>query len=561
MSPQPLKVVLISDFNVANLAGLLQNDAEPPILEPVVAPYGQVIASLMPGNLAFWEPKPEVLVVWTRPEGVVQSFGRLLQYEQVDLEAVMREVDEFAAAVLGACERAGSILVPSWTSPSNHRGFGPLDMKAGLGVRDTLMRMNLRLSERLYQGSNVYVLDAHKWIEAVGPWAFEPKLWYTAKIPFGIDVFKEAVKDIKSALQGVRGASKKLIVLDLDNTLWGGIVGELGWENLRLGGHDHIGEAYLDFQKSLKALTRRGILLAIASKNEEGVALGALEKHPEMLLRLKDFVGWRINWEDKAKNIADLVVELNLGLESVVFIDDDPVERARVRESLMGVLVPEWPEDAMLYTKTLLGLRCFDAPVLSQEDASRAEMYASERRRREARVQGVCVEEWLRTLDIRVKVESLTEANLQRTAQLLNKTNQMNLTTRRLTEVELLSWAQASDRRVWTYRVSDKFGDSGLTGILSLEIQGRMGTIADFVLSCRVMGRGVEETMLFAAVQYAESVGVKELHAQYIPTAKNKPCLDFWKRSSFEHDERTSRFSWRFDRLYPRPDHVVIEST
>ncbi|OGA36078.1 MAG: hypothetical protein A3G80_01005 [Betaproteobacteria bacterium RIFCSPLOWO2_12_FULL_62_13b] len=559
MSAQALKAVLISDFNVANLAAYLRNDAEPPVLEPVVAPYGQVIVSLMSAHSASWEPKPDVLVVWTRPGGVVPSFERLMQYEQVELGAIFSEVDEFAAAVLGARERAGFILVPSWNAPSHHRGFGLLDMKAGLGVRDALMRMNLRLADRLHQASNIYVLDASKWVEAVGARAFEPKLWYTAKIPFGNDVFIEAAKDIKAAVWAMRGASRKLIVLDLDNTLWGGIVGDLGWENLRLGGHDHIGEAYLDFQKMLRALTRRGILLAVASKNEEAVALEAIEKHPEMVLRLKDFAGWRINWGDKAENIADLVAELNLGLESAVFIDDDPVERARVRESLTDVLVPEWPEDAMLYAKTLLGLRCFDSRAVSQEDLSRVAMYTSERRRREARIQGGSVEGWLRTLGIRVRIEALTEANLQRAAQLLNKTNQLNLTTRRLTEGELLSWGQDSGRRVWTYRASDRFGDTGLVGILSLEIEHATGRVVDFVLSCRVMGRGVEEAMLFTALQHAESVGLKEVQAYYLPTAKNKPCLEFWKRSGLEYDERSNCFSWRFARPYPRPEHVGIE--
>ena len=155
--------------------------------------------------------------------------------------------------------------------------------------------------------------------------------------------------DLKAGLNGLDGRGRKLIVVDLDDTLWGGIVGEVGWEQLKLGGHDHVGEAFADFQRALKGLNRRGILLAIASKNEERVALEGIAQHPEMVLSLDDFAGWRIDWEDKAQNIADMVAELNLGLQSVVFIDDNPAERSRVREALPEVFVPEWPADPALY--------------------------------------------------------------------------------------------------------------------------------------------------------------------------------------------------------------------
>src|SRR5262249_22447003 len=162
--------------------------------------------------------------------------------------------------------------------------------------------------------------------------SFSPRLWYLGKIPYANEVFKEAARDVKSALRGLAGKARKLVIVDLDETLWGGIVGEDGWEHIKLGGHDPASEALADFQRELKALTRRGILLGIVSKNEEAVALAAIDKHPEMVLRRSDFTGWRINWGDKAANIVDLVNELNLGIDSVVFIDDNPSERARVRE-------------------------------------------------------------------------------------------------------------------------------------------------------------------------------------------------------------------------------------
>src|SRR5262249_54535249 len=227
----------------------------------------------------------------------------------------------------------------------------------------------------------VVVLNSRKWFQLAGDATFNFRLWYLGKVPFGNSVFKNAAADIKAALRGAVGQVRKLLILDLDDTLWEGIVGDVGWQALKLGGHDPIGEALVDFQREIKALNRRGVLLGIVSKNEEATALAALKEHPEMILRPEDFAGWRINWSDKAQNIVDLVSQLNLGLDSVVVIDDNPAERSRVREALPQVLVPEWPEDKRLYSAALLALDCFDAYAVTREDHERAQMYANESRR------------------------------------------------------------------------------------------------------------------------------------------------------------------------------------
>jgi FkbH-like protein len=358
-------------------------------------------------------------------------------------------------------------------------------------------------------------------------------------------------------MSAVLGSGRKLLIVDLDNTLWGGVVGDLGWENLSLGGHDHVGEAFLDFQRAIKSLRNRGIVLAIASKNEESIALEALTKHPEMLLRPADFAAMRINWNDKAANIAEIAEELNLGLQSVVFIDDSPIERARVREALPEVLVPEWPDDKTLYASTLGELNCFDAAYVTGEDASRSEMYATEAQRKQSRASVGSVEEWLLASQTVVKVEEFGDANRERVVQLLNKTNQMNLTTRRLSAQALENWLQQDNRKLWAFRVSDRFGDSGLTGILSLEIRSGSAFIVDFVLSCRVMGRNVERVMVACAAQHSAALGLKELHAEYLPTAKNKPCLAFWTSSGFVQ-EQENHFSWSLNKSYSFPRGVEV---
>ncbi|MBE7551668.1 MAG: HAD-IIIC family phosphatase [Anaerolineales bacterium] len=550
------KGLLISDFNISNLAGFLHNEGEAPPVEAAVAPFGQVMPVLMQPDLACWQSQPDFSVVWTQPESVSESFRSMLAYQGSAIETILAEVDAYCALLLEMRHRLKSVFVPTWVLPAYQRGLGLLDLKNG-GLTQTLMRMNLRLAENLARVSNIYVLDTQRWVNAAGKNAFNPKLWYMAKIPFSNEVFIEATRDIKSALSGISGRARKLIILDLDDTLWGGIVGDVGWENIRLGGHDHLGEAYADFQTALKALTRRGILLGIVSKNEETIALEAIQRHPEMALRLEDFAGWKINWQDKAQNIVDLVSELNLGLQSVVFIDDNPIERARVREALPEVLVPEWPPDKMLYKSALLSLRCFDTPFMSQEDLAKAGMYVSERQRQGLKNVVGSLDEWLKSLNLVVTREALNETNLSRTAQLLNKTNQMNLTTRRMTEAELADWAGQENHRLWTFRVSDRFGDTGLTGIASLEIEGTAGRIVDFVLSCRVMGRKVEEMMLATVIHHARALGLTEVYARYIPTPKNKPCLSFFEQSGMAANG-DNIFIWQLDRSYPTPPQIAL---
>jgi FkbH-like protein len=243
----------------------------------------------------------------------------------------------------------------------------------------------------------------------------------------------------------------KLLVLDLDGTLWGGTVGDDGWRNLRVGGHDPIGEAYRDFQAALLALSKRGALLGIVSKNDEHIALEALYSHPEMILRAECFAGWRINWEDKARNIVDLAEELNLGLDSGVFIDDNPVERDRIRHALPAVLVPEWPASPASYCLALAAMDCFDAPVVSVEDRHRTVMYMAERERKQSLEEAPGLEQWLAGLGLTMDVELLSETNLPRAVQLLNKTNQLNLSTRRLSAREFLAWAEHPDhQRYWS---------------------------------------------------------------------------------------------------------------
>jgi FkbH-like protein len=264
--------------------------------------------------------------------------------------------------------------------------------------------------------------------------------------------------------------------------LWGGLVGEAGPAGLNLGGHDHVGEAFVDFQRALKRLTARGVQLAIVSKNDETAAFEAIDGHPEMQLRRRDFAAWRINWNDKAQNVADVLDELNLGAESAVFIDDSAIERARVREAVPGIMVPDWPDDPARFREALASLRGFDSPFLTAEDRGRTAMFAAERARRSGLAAAANLEDWLRTLDITVRVEPLHEVNLDRATQLFNKTNQMTIATRRLTKAELEAWARHRTFDA-AFRVADRKATPA-TGILGLGFEGLADATPPSSTSC-----------------------------------------------------------------------------
>jgi FkbH-like protein len=281
-----------------------------------------------------------------------------------------------------------------------------------------------------------------------------------------------------------------------------------------------------------------------------------------MVLKLEDFATWRIDWKDKAENIRELMAGLNLGLDAAVFLDDSGFERARVREALPQVSVPELPADPTDYPSFLAGLRYFDNPHLSAEDRERTSMYVADRQRKALKSEGLSLGDWLRLLELRVVVESLNEANLERATQLLNKTNQLNLSTRRLTPPELLAWSREGGHRLWTFRTADKFGDYGLCGIASLSVEDARARLMDFLLSCRVMGRGVEESMLATAAQQARAAGCEELVAEFVPTARNQPCHTwFQNQSNMRQDGTVFRLSLATEPVMPAHVQVAIKDT
>lgn len=543
------KITVTSDFNIEPLSRFLKNNLESPEFLLETAPFGQVYQSLSSSSESWLE------IVWTLPERVLPYFKKACQLEEVTHEDVLADVDNFAQRLIMASEKR-YIFVAAWHLPA-HIGYGMLNWKDGLGLSNLLAKCNIMLAEKVSKSSNIFMLPTDSWMEGLKN-PLSSKMWYAAKIPYISNVFENAAKDIVQYIDAIRGRSRRLIVVDLDNTLWGGVVGENGWPGLRLGGHDHVGEAFREFQLALKSLSNRGVQLAISSKNDEAVALEAIDKHPEMILKKEDFVSWRINWNDKAVNIAELAEEINLGLESIVFIDDNPAERSRVSDALKGVLVPDWPEDPSIYVDTLHSLRCFENTTITKEDRARTTLYISERKRRDVKYNVKNNDDWLRRLGTTVTASHVNLNNISRVTQLFNKTNQLNLSTRRLSEQEIMAWLDNITRSMMAISVTDQFGDMGLVGVISVETSGLKGRLVDFVLSCRVMGRQVEETLLHLAASELANRGASIMEIIYEATERNGPTLQVLENANLEK-VKPHVFRVNLEFGYEKPEFVDLK--
>jgi FkbH-like protein len=474
------------------------------------------------------------------PEHSLDTFKRRMNGEDVSYAEVLAEVDAFFDNLLRYFQTASSVLIGSWVIPHYSRGHGLLDLRSNTGTKRLIWQMNERLAQRVEETSGWYLLDSERWL-TLPQTGYNSRTYFAAKLPFTSETFHVAGRDVTFAIKAIKGLAIKLVIVDLDNTLWGGIVGDDGWENLKLGGHHSAGEAFVEFQRYLKSLTQRGILLAVSSKNDEVVAWEAFEKNPNMVLQKDDFAAWRINWNDKAANIAEIVAELNLGLQSVMFIDDNPSERSRVKEALPELHVVDIPLSPTLYREAVECYGSFDQAHITKEDELRAKSYLIESKRKTFQSQFKSHEDWLNSLELRAAIQTVDRSNIDRVVQLLNKTNQMNLSTRRLTALELNCWLEKSENEMRAFIISDRFGEYGLTGLVSFTITDHTVNIVDFILSCRVFGRRVEELMLSIALEIAVKKGAEKALATYVPTAKNKPTLEFFElRSEMKVAETSS---------------------
>jgi len=379
------------------------------------------------------------------------------------------------------------------------------------------------------------VLDLSELITQMGrEKAYNNKGWYLGGLRFSLKAETLIAEEIVKVSEAIFGKRKKVLVLDLDNTLWGGVIGEDGIEGIQLSRHGQ-GARFYDFQKRIKEIKDLGILLAIASKNNYEDAINAIRNHSAMLLREEDFISLKINWAPKAQNIIDLVEELNVGADSVVFIDDNPVEREAVKASLPEVVVPDFPEDTSnleAFAKTF-AKSYFLPPKVTEEDLKKTEQYQIEAQRVKLKKACVNVDDYLRSLEMILEFLPVTEADIPRVAQLTQKTNQFNLTTRRYLESDIAAMLDSHDTKIFLGKLRDKFGDYGKTILSIVRLFEGRAMVDTFLMSCRIMGRGVEDAAINLIEKELYTLGVREITGEYVKTTKNAPVVDFWGRMGY----------------------------
>lgn len=380
--------------------------------------------------------------------------------------------------------------------------------------------------------SNVYILDIADTIAEIGRKQFySNKMWYMSSMPYSRDGLNAVCKEIDRILSSAFESRKKIIALDLDNTLWGGVIGEDGVEGIELSDHKE-GQRYYDFQRQLLEMKNRGIVLAINSKNNPEDAEDAIQHHPSMLLRDEDFVSRKINWENKATNLKTMESELNLTEGGFIFVDDNPVERETVKGECEEITVPEFPTEStelLEFAENIWFDYCRPLRVLG-EDLKKTQMYQTEAKRKQEMSESLNLDDYIKKLEIVVDIHRMRDTELDRTVQLINKTNQFNVTTKRYTQVEIEEINSNSDNSIYVVYSSDKYGDNGLISVIILKKEEDDTVIDTFLMSCRVMGRKLEDVIINKLAGVIDG----RLKAEYIPTAKNAPVKELYERLGFK---------------------------
>ena len=533
-----LRLALLSSVTIAQLVPGLRVAAlrRGFFLEVYTGGFGQYRNELLDPASPVQAFAPDVVLLSLSARQLTDSIP--LDADVAHVERVLNaEVAELRGLWDAARERSGSSVLQQTFLDVHEPLFGSLDRLVAAAPARVVARFNDLLAEAA-SADGVAVLDVAGAAarDGIDFW-FDNARWLQGKMEIAPQAgarFGELAMRIVAAQ---RGRSRKCLVLDLHNTIWGGVVGDVGIEGLVLGEGSAVGEAHLELQRYARRLKERGVILAVCSKNEPAIAEQAFARHPEMLLRRDDIACFVANWNDKAENLSAIAGQLNIGLDSLVFVDDNPAERARIRSALPMVAVPELPDDPAGYVRALAGHGYFEAVSFTREDSQRAASYAANSQREALRGSAQSMDDFLRGLEMRVAHGPVSALELERATQLINKTNQFNTTGRRYLAQEVAQLAADDANITLQFRLSDRLGDSGLVSVMVLRAAGPdIGEleIDTWVMSCRVFGRQLEDEAMNIAVEHARSRGVKALRARYVPTERNGVVSGLFRNLGFE---------------------------
>ncbi|MBF0624333.1 MAG: HAD family hydrolase [Magnetococcales bacterium] len=556
LTPTPFKLGILGTGTLDLLAPCLTASAlrHGIDLEVVTGRYGQLVQDALDADSP---------VVRARPDAVLLTPDhRSLPFPppepQARGEGVIATARDQLDTVIQTLKGHGIHTVILQTVPLPPDSlFGHLDRQTPLALAGRLRVWNDHLAQRA-RADDALLLDAEALAALVGTgrW-YDPVQWHVAKLPFDQTLIPCYADHVARLVAAARGKSRKCLVLDLDNTLWGGVIGDDGLEGIQLGQGNPLGEAFVAVQTMARDYRRRGVVLAVCSKNNEDTARRPFREHGEMVLREEDIALLVANWQPKSANLRRIAEQLNLGLDALVLLDDNPVERHEVRTALPTVAVPELPDDPALYPRVLWAAGYFEAVHVSAEDFQRADQYRANLARQELAATTGDLSAYLRSLAMRARLAPFRERDRARITQLVNKTNQFNLTTRRYTQAEIAALEQAPDTFTLQVRLEDRFGDNGIIALVVCRREDDTWLIDTWLMSCRVFERQVEHLVLDHLVQAARQQGLTALVGLYRPTDRNGLVQDLYRKFGFQPQDATGE-RWRLPLEGYREHHPPI---
>lgn len=538
-SENKIKIALLSSFTINGLSEVIKVKCAKKNIDSKihVGGYDQYNQEILNKNSELYTFKPDITFLLI---DVRKMLGKLF-FSPYSISSTERKnfVNQKLSEIINliTCYQKNSsskLVISNFNIPTNSP-FGIAESQDQFGFHEMIQTFNLKLRENLLHLESVYFYDFDRFVRKFGESnIFNYRNFFFGDVKIELNYLPYLGNEFFSYVIAYLGLSKKCIVLDLDNTLWGGIVGEDGFDGIHLG-LTPPGNVFHEFQSHLKSLSDRGIILAINSKNNFDDAIKVIREHPHMVLKESDFACMVINWENKVDNMKAISNQLNVGLDSIVFFDDDPVNREFMRKNLPEVTTPELSSDSSELSKTLLEMNEFSTFKITDDDLRRSKTYSEQKKRLELEKTTTNLDDFLNSLDMKITIKKATSFTIPRISQLTLKTNQFNLTTKRYQEKKIKEFVESSDMLVGCVQVEDKFGDNGITGVYIINKDNpKEWELDTFLLSCRVMGREIEKGIIGYIVDIAKKNNVERIKAKYIPTEKNQPIEKFLKSCNFE---------------------------
>ena len=497
------------------------------------ADYNQIDAQVLDDNSELYELSPDFVLIYMSSEKCYEAFCEApLEQRSSFAQIYMEKVRAYWDAV----NRHQKCRILQFTfAEIDDAVFGNYAAKTHMSFLYQLRKLNLLLMDGAQEYKNVYLIDLSTVQNRYGRnMMLDEKYLYSAKMALSLDILPYVAKQVIDVINALRGKFKKCVVLDLDNTLWGGVIGDDGINNIQIG-ELGAGKAFTDLQRWLKQLKERGILLAICSKNDEDTAKEPFEKHPDMILHLDDIAMFVANWDDKATNIKYIQQTLNLGMDSFVFLDDNPFERNMVRSLIPEITVPELPEDPALYVSFLKEQNLFETASYSEEDLTRTKQYQAEIGRVTTQKEFASIDDYLISLEMVAEAKPFDSFHYPRIAQLTQRSNQFNLRTVRYTEAEVEEIAKSDKYITLYFTLQDKFGEHGLISVVILEKQDAKTLFVNtWLMSCRVLKRGMEEFIVNKMIKTAKENGFEKVIGEYLKTPKNAMVANIYEKLGFQ---------------------------